>query len=90
MTKNQNIGHNYKNPSKKRLDLIKVEAGGDDDGFGFAGAKTIIDANGWRQRAPVSDRECIRQALFNSIGLCGLDKEQVKRLYRKYGGKKIL
>ena len=90
MTQNQNIGHSYKNPSKERLDLIKVEAGGDDDGFGFAGAKTIIDENGWRQRAPVSDRQCIREALFNSIGLCGLDKEQVKRLYRKYGGKKIL
>ena len=90
MTQNQNINHNYKNPSKEQ-DLAHVEAGdSDDDGFGFAGAKTIIDENGWRQRAPVSDRECIREALFNSIGLCGLDKKQVQRLYRKYGGKKIL
>ncbi len=38
--------HNYKNPSKERLDLAKVEAGGDDEGFGFAGAKTIIDEHG--------------------------------------------
>ena len=79
--------HSYKNPSKKRLDLASVEAGGDDEGFGFAGAKTIVDENGWRQRAPVSDRECIRQCLHNCINLAGLDKEQVKRLYIKYGGK---
>ena len=81
--------HNYKNPSKVQ-DLSHLEAGGDDDGFGFAGAKTIIDEHGWRQRAPVSDRECIRLCLFNSIGLCGVDKEQVKRLYLKYGGKKAV
>ena len=84
------MSHSYKNPSKERLDLAKVEAGGDDEGFGFAGAKTIIDEHGWRQRAPVSDRECIRLALHNSINLCGLDKEQVKRLYLKYGGKDLV
>jgi len=81
--------HNYKNPSQKQ-DLSHVEAGGDDEGFGFAGAKTIIDEHGWRQRAPVSDRECIRLCLHNCINLAGLDKEQVKRLYVKYGGKKTL
>ena len=53
------MSHSYKNPSKERLDLAKVEAGGDDEGFGFAGAKTIIDENGWRQRAPVSDLSLI-------------------------------
>ena len=78
--------HNYKNPSQKQ-DLSHVEAGGDDEGFGFAGAKTIINEHGWRQRAPVSDRECIRLCLHNCINLAGLDKEQVKRLYVKYGGK---
>ena len=67
-----------------------VEAGGADSGYGFAGAKTYIDDQGWRQRAPISDRECIRLCLHNSINLCGLDKEQVKRLYIKYGGKDIL
>ena len=67
-----------------------VEAGGADAGYGFAGAKTIIDEHGWRQRAPVSDRECIRLCLHNCINLAGLDKEQVKRLYVKYGGKKTL
>ncbi len=61
-----------------------------DVNIGFAGAKTIIDEHGWAQRAPVSDRQCIRQALHNSINLAGLDKEQVKRLYLKYGGKKVL
>ena len=81
--------HNYKNPSKEQ-DLSHVEAGSDDEGFGFAGAKTIIDENGWRQRAPVSDRECIRLCLHNSIGVAGVDKEQVNRLYVKYGGKLVI
>ena len=67
--------------------MTEVEAGGADDGFGFAGAKTIIDENGWRQRAPISDRACIRIALENSRNLCGLDKKQVEKLIVKYGGK---
>ena len=67
--------------------MSKVEAGGADAGYGFAGAKTIIDENGWRQRAPISDRACIRIALENSRNLCGLDKKQVEKLIVKYGGK---
>ena len=67
-----------------------VEAGGADAGYGFAGAKTYIDDQGWRQRGPISDRECIRLCLHNCIDLCGLNKEQVKRLYLKYGGKETL
>ena len=52
--------------------MSKVEAGGADTGYGFAGAKTIIDEHGWRQRAPVSDRECIRICLHNYKSLwCG-------------------
>jgi len=82
------MSHNYENPSEAQ-DLSHLEAGSD-DGFGFAGAKTIIDEHGWRQRAPISDRECIRLCLHNSIGLCGVDKEQVKRLYLKYGGTKAV
>ena len=70
--------------------MKEVEAGGADSGWGFAGAKTIIDEHGWRQRAPISDRECIRLCLHNSIHLCGLDKEQVQRLYIKYGGKRAV
>tara|TARA_B100000945_G_C20297806_1_gene556495 strand:- start:150 stop:359 length:210 start_codon:yes stop_codon:yes gene_type:complete len=69
--------------------MSKVEAGGEDAGYGFAGAKTCIDKQGWRQRAPISDRKCIRLALENSIYLCGMDKEQVKRLIVKYGGKML-
>ena len=78
--------HNYENPSDAQ-DLSHLEAGGKDEEYGFAGAKTYVDKDGWRQRAPVSDRECIRQCLHNCINLAGLDKEQVKRLYIKYGGK---
>ena len=81
--------HNYENPSEAQ-DLSHLEAGGKDEEYGFAGAKTIIDEHGWRQRAPISDRECIRICLHNSLGLCGVDKEQVKKLYRKYGGKATL
>ena len=81
--------HDYENPSEAQ-DLSHLEAGGDDEGYGFAGAKTIVDEHGWRQRAPVSDRECIRKCLHNSVNLCGVDKEQVKKLYIKYGGKAIL
>ena len=69
---------------------INIEAGDSDSNWGFAGVKTIIDENGWRQRAPVSDRECIRICLHNSINLCGVDKEQVKKLYIKYGGKEVI
>ena len=78
------MSHSYKNPSKERLDLAKVEAGGDDEGFGFAGAKTIIDENGWRQRAPVSDRECIYKCLDNCEQLAGLDRKQVQRLMKEF------
>ena len=78
--------HNYENPSDAQ-DLSHLEAGGKDEEYGFAGAKTYVYKDGWRQRAPVSDRECIRQCLHNCINLAGLDKEQVKRLYIKYGGK---
>ena len=87
MSKKEKTKHNYKNPSKERLDLATLEAGDHDEGYGFAGAKTYVDKDGWRQRAPISDRECIRQCLHNCINLAGLDKEQVKRLYIKYGGK---
>ena len=53
-------------------------------------SKKYYDDQGWEINPPISDRECIRQALHNSIDLCGLDKEQVKRLYVKYGGKQII
>tara|TARA_Y100000593_G_scaffold34139_1_gene67047 strand:- start:346 stop:519 length:174 start_codon:yes stop_codon:yes gene_type:complete len=52
--------------------------------------KKYYDEQGWEIAAPISDRECIRKCLHNSINLCGLNKEQVKRLYIKYGGTAIL
>ena len=76
--------HSYKNPSTERLDLATVEAGGDDEGFGFAGAKTIVDENGWRQRAPISDRECNFRCLENCQALAGVDKKQVQRLMEDF------
>tara|TARA_R100001443_G_scaffold4918_1_gene13566 strand:- start:492 stop:656 length:165 start_codon:yes stop_codon:yes gene_type:complete len=53
-------------------------------------SKKYYDEQGWEIMPPISDKECIRRSLYNSIDLCGLDKEQVKRLYLKYGGKKVL
>tara|TARA_Y100001963_G_C6482226_1_gene309517 strand:+ start:146 stop:358 length:213 start_codon:yes stop_codon:yes gene_type:complete len=63
--------------------MSEVEAGGEED-WGFAGAETIIDEHGWRQRAPISDDMCIYQSLCNSEYLCGLDKKQVHRLIEEY------
>ena len=74
--------HNYKNPSKKQ-DLGHVEAS-------VTKGKKYYDDQGWEIRGPISDRECIRLCLHNCIDLCGLNKEQVKRLYVKYGGKETL
>ena len=56
----------------------------------YNGDKTYIDKDGWERRAPISDRECIRRCLHNCIELSGLNKEQVKRLYKKYGGTLII
>ena len=56
----------------------------------YNGDKTYIDKDGWERRAPISDRECIRRCLYNCIDLSGLNKEQVKRLYKKYGGTLII
>ena len=56
----------------------------------YNGDKTYIDKDGWERRAPISDRECMRRCLFNSIELSGLDKQQVIRLYRKFGGTLII
>ena len=68
--------------------MSRVEAGSSDEGYGFAGAKTIIDEHGWRQRAPVSDRECIYRCLENCEQLAGLDKKQVQRLMEDFKTKK--
>jgi len=66
-----------------------VVADGEKKDF-YNGDKTYIDKDGWERRAPISDRECIRRCLYNSIYLSGLDKEQVKKLYQKFGGEKII
>ena len=79
--------HNYENPSEAQ-DLSHLEAGGKDEEYGFAGAKTIIDEHGWRQRAPISDRECIYRCLENCEQLAGLDKKQVQRLMEDFKTKK--
>ena len=44
--------HSYKNPSKARHDLAKVEAQ-------VTEGKKYYDEQGWEISPPISDRECI-------------------------------
>ena len=73
--------HNYKNPSKSRLDLAKVEAQ-------VTEGKKYYDEQGWEISPPMSDRECIYRSLENCINLAGLDKKQVMRLAEDFKTKK--
>ena len=77
MTKNQSTSHNYKNPSKSRLDLAKVEAQ-------VTEGKKYYDEQGWEIAPPISDRECIYRCLENCEDLAGLDKKQVQRLMKDF------
>ena len=81
MKKNQNTTHNYKNPSKARLDLAKVEAQ-------VTKGKKYYDEQGWETNPPISDRECIYRCLENCESLAGLDKKQVQRLMEDFKTKK--
>ena len=42
---------------------------------------TMIDENGWEQRDPISDEECILICLKNAP--CGTNKKQVERLIKE-------
>ena len=81
MTKNQSTSHNYKNPSKARHDLAKVEAQ-------VTEGKKYYDEQGWEISPPISDRECIYRCLENCEDLAGLDKKQVRRLMEDFKTKK--
>ena len=69
--------HNYKNPSKARHDLSKVEAQ-------VTEGKKYYDDQGWEIAPPISDRECIYRCLENCQQLAGLDKKQVQRLMEDF------
>ena len=73
--------HNYKNPSKARHDLAKVEAQ-------VTEGKKYYDEQGWEIAPPISDRECIFRCLENCQALAGLDKNQVQRLMEDFATKK--
>jgi len=73
--------HNYKNPSKSRLDLAKVEAQ-------VTEGKKYYDEQGWEISPPISDRECIYRCLENCQQLAGLDRKQVSRLMDDFKTKK--
>ena len=81
MKKNQSISHNYKNPSKSRLDLASVEAQ-------VTKGKKYLDKDGWEISPPISDRECIYRCLENCKNLAGLDRLQVSRLMDDFKTKK--
>ena len=69
--------HNYKNPSKSRLDLAKVEAQ-------VTEGKKYYDEQGWEINPPITDRECIYKCLDNCRELAGLDRKQVARLCEQF------
>ena len=69
--------HNYKNPSKSRLDLASVEAQ-------VTKGKKYYDKDGWEISPPMSDRECIYRCLENCQNLAGLDRKQVQRLMEDF------
>ena len=73
--------HSYKNPSKSRLDLAKVEAT-------VTEGKKYYDEQGWEISPPISDRECIYRCLENCEQLAGLDRKQVRRLMEDFATKK--
>ena len=73
--------HNYKNPSKARHDLAKVEAQ-------VTKGKKYYDEQGGEISPPISDRECIFRCLENCQSLAGLDKKQVQRLMEDFKTKK--
>ena len=73
--------HSYKNPSKARHDLAKVEAQ-------VTEGKKYYDEQGWEISPPISDRECIYRCLENCEQLAGLDKKQVQRLMEDFKTKK--
>ena len=73
--------HNYKNPSKARHDLAKVEAQ-------VTEGKKYYDEQWWEISPPISDRECIYRCLENCQQLAGLDKKQVQRLMEDFATKK--
>ena len=81
MSQNQSISHNYKNPSKSRLDLSSVEAQ-------VTKGKKYYDKDGWEISPPISDRECIYRCLENCQHLAGLDRLQVSRLMDDFKTKK--
>ena len=73
--------HNYKNPSKARHDLAKVEAQ-------VTEGKKYYNEQGWEISPPNSDRECIYRCLENCEDLAGLDKKQVQRLMEDFKTRK--
>ena len=73
--------HSYKNPSKARHDLAKVEAQ-------VTKGKKYYDKDGGEISPPISDRECIYRCLENCKNLAGLDRLQVSRLMDDFKTKK--
>ena len=45
----------------------------------------MIDDNGWTQRDPINDEDCILICLRNAP--CGTDRKQVTRLIQEYENK---
>ena len=46
--------------------------------------KFYKDANGWSQRAPISDEKCILICLRNCMKLDGMDRKQMFRMVEEW------
>ncbi len=70
--------HSYVNPSESQ-DLAHLEA----PDAGVADPGFYIDNDGWSQRLPISDTECILKCLYNNLGMSGMNKKQIERLIKE-------
>ena len=72
--------HSYKNPSKERLDLATVEAGGDGKKYDEDGNE--LDKHGFKIRKYPDGLGSVRAAVDNAVNLCGLDKRVMEALLK--------
>ena len=71
--------HNYTNPSKERLDLATVEAGGDKN---YDEDGNELDKHGFKVKKYPDGLGSVRAAVDNAVNLCGLDKKLMEELLK--------
>ena len=69
--------HNYTNPSKERLDLATVEAGGDKN---YDEDGNELDKHGFKVKKYPDGLGSVRASVENCVSMCGLDKKVMENL----------